>query len=615
MAVLPKGPPSVDRAAKRSRSPLPSDRYIIPRLSLQNNDADGEASPRAPLSPRGNVPVAPYAALASPQPFVDVTKKLPEKISPRFGVPRDENNPEGGRNSVPRLSGGKRGGSCLTARSSSTGKLNSALRESSCGSARSKIRERRPNPLLSNSPPARSAAAAPQAGSPSRANQSSRLSCDSSSSSSLHSGPSLVGENVSSATRSTRSVAATPCASTTSLIVPYAGHRPIPAGSSAMAAHSVGAAVEDISGRVGSYTADPSVASVRSVAEGQRSSGPLSTGSEDCHVARNQLLGGPSGTDADADAETMGDHVELLCLKAQSLVRQLGTGMMEPSQSVRSLQKKLMLLGQAAEVTPAAPPFTPRCIGGPLEPAGTGDASSMDLKFSPAPDVPDPTMPNIGEELAELRGRLGRVERALQARQGHVPGGPGWSSSEVLNLRGRLQTVESELVDVRAELREACASISHMACMWEKMEKPEAERRTPPVPAATPPQDSRRAGPETATAAEQDLKLANLAQPPVRGMLDVPPSSSPRKPAYPLMVPAARLGQVQPSQACGLAAPGIGQGLCGYIQRPVHPAVLRVSTPPQTLRAAVGVHQLRAAHGGQPMSPAWRWQARCPLSA
>ncbi|OLQ01773.1 hypothetical protein AK812_SmicGene15484 [Symbiodinium microadriaticum] len=101
----------------------------------------------------------------------------------------------------------------------------------------------------------------------------------------------------------------------------------------------------------------------------------------------------------------------------------------------------------------------------------------------------------------------------------------------------------------------------------------------------------------------------------VRGMLDVPPSSSPRKPAYPLMVPAARLGQVQPSQACGLAAPGIGQGLCGYIQRPVHPAVLRVSTPPQTLRAAVGVHQLRAAHGGQPMSPAWRWQARCPPSA
>ncbi|CAE7819424.1 RIK [Symbiodinium sp. CCMP2592] len=601
MAVLPKGPPSVDRAAKRSRSP--SDRYIIPRLSLQNNDADGEASPRAPLSPRGNVPVAPYAALSSPQPSSDVTKKLPEKISPRFGVPRDENNPEGGRNSVPRLSGGKRGGSCLTARSSSTSKLNSALRESSCGSARSKIRERRPNPLLSNSPPARSAPA-PQAGSPSRANQSSRLSCDSSSSSSLHSGPSLVGENVSSATRSTRSVAVTPCASTTSLIVPYAGHRPIPAGSNATAAHSAGTAVEDLSGRVGSYTADPSMASFRSVAEGQRSSGPLSTGSEDCHVARSQLLSGPNGTDADADAETMGDHVELLCLKAQSLVRQLGSGMMEPSQSVRSLQKKLVLLGQAAEVTPVAPPFTPRCIGGPLE-AGTGDASSMDLKFSPAPDVADPIMPNIGEELAELRGRLGRVERALQGRQGHAAGGPGWSSSEVLNLRGRLQTVESELVDVRAELREACATISHMACMWEKMEKPEVERRTPPVPASTPPQDSRIAGPEKAKAADQDLRLANLGQPPVRGIIDVPPSSSPRKPAYPLMVPSARLGQV--SQACGLPAPGVGQGLCGYIQRPVNPAVLRVSTPPQTLRAAV--HQpLRAAHG-QPMSPAWRWQA------
>eukprot|EP00439_Symbiodinium_sp_Y106_P051906 s2451_g6.t3 len=239
MAVLPKGPPSADRATKRSRSP--SDRYIIPRLSLQNNDADGEASPRAPLSPRGNLPVAPYAALSSPQPSSDVTKKLPEKISPRFGVPRDENNPEGGRNSVPRLSGGKRSGSCVTARSSSTSKLNSALRESSCGSARGKIRERRPNPLLSSSPPARSAPA-PQAGSPSRANQSSRLSCDSSSSSSLHSGPSLVGENVSSATRSTRSVAVTPCASTTSLIVPYAGHRPIPAGSNAMAAHSAGTA-------------------------------------------------------------------------------------------------------------------------------------------------------------------------------------------------------------------------------------------------------------------------------------------------------------------------------------------------------------------------------------
>eukprot|EP00434_Breviolum_minutum_P023138 symbB.v1.2.020413.t1/scaffold1712.1/size105033/7 len=59
------------------------------------------------------------------------------------------------------------------------------------------------------------------------------------------------------------------------------------------------------------------------------------------------------------------------------------------------------------------------------------------------------------EDLTDLKNRLSQVEQVLKL-------GPP-ASSEVLKLRGRMQTVESELVDVRAELKEVRMAVSRFA--------------------------------------------------------------------------------------------------------------------------------------------------------
>ncbi|CAK9091085.1 unnamed protein product [Durusdinium trenchii] len=413
--------------------------YVVKRTRRQNSlNDDAELSPRAPLSPRGSVPAAPYMTPGTPR--GDGVAK--PRTSPRFG-PRDENH-EKPPSQNGRLAPGKRG-PALSARSSSASKIRTALREHSTSSVRHTTRERRPNPLLGNSPPTRTApTTAPQAASPSKANQS-RTSCGSASSSSRsseHSGPSL-GEN-----GALRSAAVTPSTSTTSLIVPYAGHRPVPAGATTAAGFTPGEELR----RMSCYSGhgDPG-GSARSYAEGhphRSSSCPLSTtGSEDF---QGLSQGGPlPPVDADGEVPNWGsEQVELLCQKAQSLVRQMGA-------QALGFDTSRPPSARSSPCIKVSPPQASPCTPTPHR-AGPG------LNFSPGPRVlPDIT--NLSrEDVADFRHRLSQVEQALHL--GQAP------NSEVLKLRGRMQTVESELVDVRAELREVRAAVSRLS---EKMDVPE----------------------------------------------------------------------------------------------------------------------------------------------
>mgnify|MGYP002803551907 FL=1 len=418
-----------------TRSRSPSDRYIIPRLSLQNNH-DVELSPRAPLSPRGNPPAAPYMSTTPRSASADNLHKPLERISPRFG-PRDENHPEKPPSQNGRLvsikgSSGLGSQPSLTARSSSASKIRTALRERSASSVRSS-RERRPNPLLGNSPPARTAPTS----SPSKVNQS-RISCGSASSSasSEHSGPSLGSKTV-----VLRSGLVTPSTSTTSLIVPYAGHRPVPAGVATASANALTAGEEP--------RRTSCDGSARSHAEGHpRSSVPMSTTSEDF---QGLSQGGPlppvEAEDLDVSQPWGSEQVEFLCQKAQSLVRQMGAHAL-------SFEAGACSRPPSARSSPCIKVSPP--LASPCTPCSRGDRL-QNVKFSPGGAravLPDIT--NLQrEDLTDLKNRLSQVEQVLKL-------GPP-ASSEVLKLRGRMQTVESELVDVRAELKEVRMAVSRFA--------------------------------------------------------------------------------------------------------------------------------------------------------
>ncbi|CAJ1330888.1 unnamed protein product [Effrenium voratum] len=187
-----------------------------------------------------------------------------------------------------------------------------------------------------------------------------------------------------------------------------------------------------------SYSMDP-VGSARSCADGHpRSSCPLSTASEDFQAMSQGPL---PPVDAEEEPDTLGGReVELLCQKAQCLVRQIGAQAGFEIAGARGSARS----SPCRKVSPpAASPCTP-----------TGRSSdAWQARFSPAQGLTDCSAAHLGpfEDFSELKGRLSQVEQALQ----HMCQGAPGCKNEVLNLRGRMQTVESEVADVRAELREA----------------------------------------------------------------------------------------------------------------------------------------------------------------
>eukprot|EP00438_Fugacium_kawagutii_P032105 Skav212429 [mRNA] locus=scaffold1479:49121:50395:+ [translate_table: standard] len=354
-------------AGNSNRSRSLSDNYIVPRLSLQNKD-DVELSPRVPLSPRGNPPAAPYMSSTPRSASADNLHKSLERISPRFGQ-RDENlveNLGNGKNQSPQVSGKRNGGHV----SGSASKIRTALREHSASSARSTARERRPNPLLGNSPPARPTLVS----SPGKVNG--RISDSGSSGSSDHSGPSLGSKTVVPSSL-------TPSTSTTSLVM-HAGQR-------------ISAGVEMRRSEAQPRTSVPS-----EDFQGLSQGGPLPPveGEE------------PSALDVSWGSE----QVEFLCQKAQSLVRQMGSR--PPS-------------AHSSPCIKVSPPMASPC---------TPCNRSEHMKFSPGlrPVLPDIT--NL-QDFTELKHRLSQVEQ------------------QVVKLRGRVQTVESESVDLGAALKEVRVAV------------------------------------------------------------------------------------------------------------------------------------------------------------
>eukprot|EP00913_Durusdinium_trenchii_P017250 g16220.t1 len=194
---------------------------------------------------------------------------------------------------------------------------------------------------------------------------------------------------------------------------------------------------------------------------------PNTTGSEDF---QGLSQGGPlPPVDADGEVPNWGsEQVELLCQKAQSLVRQMGA-------QALGFDTSRPPSARSSPCIKVSPPQASPCTPTPHR-AGPG------LNFSPGPRVlPDIT--NLSrEDVADFRHRLSQVEQALHL--GQAPNSEAHSfeilaasqhdshdsTVEVLKLRGRMQTVESELVDVRAELREVRAAVSRLS---EKMDVPE----------------------------------------------------------------------------------------------------------------------------------------------
>ncbi|CAJ1410195.1 unnamed protein product, partial [Effrenium voratum] len=402
-----------------------------------------------------------------------------------------------------------------------------------------------------------------------------RYSCGSTSSaSSDHSGP--LGGNF-------RSSAVTPSTSTTSLIVPYAGHRPVPAGAPSNPAY----AGEDM--RM-SYSMDP-VGSARSCADGHpRSSCPLSTASEDFQAMSQGPL---PPVDAEEEPDTLGGReVELLCQKAQCLVRQIGAQAGFEIAGARGSARS----SPCRKVSPpAASPCTP-----------TGRSSdAWQARFSPAQGLTDCSAAHLGpfEDFSELKGRLSQVEQALQ----HMCQGAPGCKNEVLNLRGRMQTVESEVADVRAELREVRSAVSRLtsseklSCEASAPVAPVASIRacsqggsapSPSMPARLPAERGGDQAMAPANAIHFDVSPRKPGLPPRPGNLGTQAASKVQVSAFPAL---AAFQQKAPGWPCPPSP--------GFVTHMTQPQV----NAPQTVRAHPSLRPMQGGLTASPLSMRMNW--------
>jgi len=603
----------VDRQGKRSRSP--SDRAVIPRLSLQNSD-ELEPSPRTPLSPR--VPLSPRAGTgnppSTPRSHRPAGSQEETKTSPRFGTPRDENLLDTHRSSpnVSRTSSSsKRRGSTLSARSGS----NSARLHRAGSTRDARNGSRRPNPLLSGSPPVRSHTAAappPHAqSSPSHPgnNSRSRLSVDSSDSSvsktsEYASGPSLAGENVGSAAHYSSAASLTPYASTTSLHL--IAHAPTPAAHQVMAAYGQG---DEAGHRSSTYSAGGEhlgARSLRSYADSQapRSSRAVSHAeTEDFHaVQSNSNSGFITQADLEADSEVYGglgsEQVEVLCDKAEFLVRQLGACAAPPSswealQTARSTGfpwSDRSSPGPKGAGVHSASPRTPT-------PVGTGGASPIDCRSSPAPGTVEvATDAGFGsapqQELADLQFRLARMEQAME--KGSCSTVPNPTRDEVETLRKQLHAVQTELSDVRNELREAHERIAQMMA-WQKGQPMQLGSSA----ASSAPSSARAIRPGSNATAE--ALAGKLLQVPSRNGSASSPRKGPRvlpSPPVPVQMPLVTSYTGPYSGSYTPPVAGMGQ----------HITAVQATTPPPTVRVHTAIHSI--ALGSSTMAAATGQTAR-----
>eukprot|EP00931_Biecheleriopsis_adriatica_P114891 TRINITY_DN90770_c0_g1_i1.p1 TRINITY_DN90770_c0_g1~~TRINITY_DN90770_c0_g1_i1.p1 ORF type:complete len:654 (-),score=87.49 TRINITY_DN90770_c0_g1_i1:155-2116(-) len=638
------------RPGKRSRS---SERAVIPRLSLQNSE-EIEPSPRTPASPRA--PLSPRAAPPlTPRGNNNDTPSL--KISPRFGTPRDENSSsqpldtssrspqrEAAKQSPgnSRTASGRRGGSGAgSARGSNSARLRGASTNANASTSttpRSARGRPRQNPLLGGSPQVRpQATTAPAQHTQSSPNQTlnngqSRLSAASSSSSAskssaeYFSGPSLAGENV-----------VTPSASAASLYAP-------PSTIKGITGAAWGSGGEEALRRNSNYSER---ASLRSLAESQHQRASRAE-TEDFHpVPMTSGMMGQAMSQADLEADSdlfagsAAEQVEVLCDKAQRLVRQLGASVEPPSswdpmhQTARSSGRPLSARSSPGtrRVNPqSASPCTP-------QPVGTCGISPIDVRSSPAAESREHFQHPLGadegpvascgsglgagahEELADLRFRLSRMELAFEKeRRGAA------HADEVQVLRGRLQAVESELLDVRAELREAK---TQMASMMKLLAANGTETpATGSSDAISAPTTARSTRPATIDSASEAPHSGQVTPAPSHGypptassahtrVAVVSTAASPRKPglppAGPVMHPSPSV-QARPPLAIGASASSTPVQQCrlGPATPVGTPTTRQISAPHQasTPPTAVRVQQapLRGASSGLVVSQTTQWR-------
>lgn len=338
--------------------------------------------------------------------------------------------------------------------------------------------------------------------------------------------------------------------------------------------------------------------SARSCPEGHpRSSVPISTtGSEDF---QGLSQGGPLPPVETEDLEVSprgSEQVEFLCQKAQSLVRQMGAALSFDGACSRPPSAR------SSPCIKVSPP-----LASPCTPCNRGDGLQSMMKFSPGNAravLPDIT--NLQrEDLTELKHRLSQVEQALKLGQ------PA-SSSEVLKLRGRVQTVESELLDVRTELKEVRIAVSRFT------EKPGETKIAQPVRACHPvmaspmmPSKKENVGlpsePTTGGQAALSADPTAFDKTDVTALAVAPPS--PRK-QLPAPIAAATYSPF-PQTRAGLASPGA----CFMQRMTMHfpPQQQVINQPPQTVRVhpalrpptGLVIPQPVPLHLGQwPMTPA-----------